>query len=144
MEENEILKDLSKITQDALSDVNNVFANVIKDTTYSTKILTEILVDVIPETETIVSIIDPKDLIYIEILAQILGDIEAISGNMNKTSSLLEKVVSKGGVNISVDQVKQVSGEIDKAYEATKASIKDIEKKLRKIFLKSVVTIKKS
>ena len=139
---NVLEQDLSNFVVNVEKEVDVVFTDIVKGTSYAGEIIGNILTNAIPVTEAVVSVIDKPALVYVEMFASILGDVQAVSKNVSDTAALVASTVTPGG-NISVAEATSVATSADTAYKATVASIADISTKLSDIVKSSVVTVAK-
>jgi len=139
---NVLEQDLSNFVTNVEKEVDVVFTDIVKGTSYAGEIIGNILTNAIPVAEAVVSVIDKPALVYVEMFAGILGDIKATAQNVNNTAALVAATVTPGA-NVSVEQATALATSAKTTYDATLASIEDISSKLSNVVKNSVVTVAK-
>lgn len=139
---NVLEEDLSNFVTNVEKDVDAVFTDIVKGASYAGQIISHILTDAIPVAEAVVSVVDKPALIYTEVFAGILGDIQAAAKNISSTAALFSSTITPGA-NVSVEQATALANQAETAYQATLADIKDISSKLSALVKNSVVTVPK-
>ena len=135
-------QDLSNFVTDVEKDVNIVFKDIVNGTSYAEQIITNVLTDAIPVASAVVSVIAPQDIVIVNIISQVLGDIKAIAANLVNLSNQAAAVIQPGG-NVSVEQATALATSAKTTYQATLSSIDNIVSQLTPIIQGAVVTIKK-
>ena len=138
-----IEQDLSNFITDVEKDVNIVFKDIVNGASYAEQIITNVLTDAIPVASAVVSVIAPQDIVIVNIISQVLGDIKAIAANLANLSSQAAAVIQPGG-NVSVKQATALATSAKTTYQATLSSIDNIVSQLTPIVQGAVVTIKKN
>ncbi|MHB8569663.1 MAG: hypothetical protein ACYC97_05625 [Metallibacterium sp.] len=139
---NVLEQDLSNFVVNVEKEVDVIFTDIVKGSSYAGEIIGNILTNAIPVAEAVVSVIDKPALVYVEMFATILGDIKATAKNVNTTAALVAATVTPGG-NISTEQATALATSAQTTYDATLASITDISSRLSNIVKNSVVTVAK-
>ena len=134
-------KDLNNFVVNIENDVDTVFEDVIKGTSYAEKVITNILSNAIPVTEAVVSIIDPQAITFVNIISQVLGDIKAIAENLNGLAQA--EATIQPNTDISAAQAEALAKSALTTYNATIASIDNITKQLIPVLRNAVVTLEK-
>ena len=139
-------KDLSNFVVNLENDVDTVFEDIIKGTSYAEQVITNILTDAIPATEAVVSVIDPQVITFVNIISQVLGDIKAIAENLNglaQQASIVFKAPGGVSATISVSEAESLAKNALTTYNATIASIDNITAQLTPVVKNAVDTIAK-
>ena len=138
-----IEQDLSNFITDVEKDVNIVFKDIVNGASYAEQIITNVLTDAIPVASAVVSVIAPQDIVIVNIISQVLGDIKAIAENLANLSNQAAAVIQPGS-NVSVEQATALATSAKTTYQATLSSIDNIVSQLTPIVQGAVVTIKKN
>ena len=138
-----IEQDLSNFITDVEKDVNIVFKDIVNGASYAEQIITNVLTDAIPVASAVVSVIAPQDIVLVNIISQVLGDIKAIAENLANLSNQAAAVIQPGN-NVSVEQATALATSAKTTYQATLSSIDNIVSQLTPIVQGAVVTIKKN
>ena len=136
--------DLSNFVVNLENDVDTVFEDVIKGTSYAEQVITNILSNAIPVTETVVSILDPQALTFVNVISQVLGDIKAIAENLNglaQQASVVIKTQNNVSVRVTVGEAEALAKNALTTYNATIVSINNITTQLIPVLRNAVVTI---
>ena len=138
--------DLSNFVVNLENDVDTVFEDVIKGTSYAEKVITNILSNAIPVTEAVVSIIDPQAITFVNIISQVLGDIKAIAENLNglaQQARVVIKTQNNVSVRVTVGEAEALAKNALTTYNATIVSINNITTQLIPVLRNAVVTLEK-
>ena len=138
-----IEQDFSNFITDVEKDVNIVFKDIVNGASYAEQIITNVLTDAIPVASAVVSVIAPQDIVIVNIISQVLGDIKAIAENLANLSNQAAAVIQPNS-NVSVAQATALATSAETTYKATLSSIDNIVTQLTPIVQGAVVTIKKS
>ena len=138
-----IEQDFSNFITDVEKDVNIVFKDIVNGASYAEQIITNVLTDAIPVASAVVSVIAPQDIVLVNIISQVLGDIKAIAENLANLSNQAAAVIQPNS-NVSVAQATALATSAETTYKATLSSIDNIVTQLTPIVQGAVVTIKKS
>ena len=138
-----IEQDFSNFITDVEKDVNIVFKDIVNGASYAEQIVTNVLTDAIPVASAVVSVIAPQDIVIVNIISQVLGDIKAIAANLVNLSNQAAAVIQPGG-NVSVEQATALATSAKTTYQATLSNIDNIVSQLTPIIQGAVVTIKKN
>ena len=136
-------QDLSNFVTDVEKDVNIVFKDIVNGASYAEQIITNVLTDAIPVASAVVSVIAPQDIVLVNIISQVLGDIKAIAENLANLSNQAAAVIQPNS-NVSVEQATALATSAKTTYQATLSSIDNIVSQLTPIVQGAVVTIKKN
>lgn len=136
-------QDLSNFVTDVEKDVNIVFKDIVNGASYAEQIITNVLTDAIPVASAVVSVIAPQDIVIVNIISQVLGDIKAIAENLANLSNQAAAVIQPNS-NVSVEQATALATSAKTTYQATLSSIDNIVSQLTPIVQGAVVTIKKN
>lgn len=123
------------------NELKNLFNGIISGTSYAEQELSHILTDIVPVGEAVVAVLAPQDLQYVEIFAQILGDLKAYGEQMSSTATVLSQAASTG--NISVTDATNLANSIKKTVTASQATYNNITSTLSGIAKKAVVVVPK-
>ena len=150
------MSEIQNLENDAENFINNaekevevVFTDIVTGTSYAEQIIAKILTDAIPVADTVVSIVDPQALIYVNVFSQVLGAIKAIAGNVNSLTGQMNAIVElikpiEQGADISVQEVEKLVTNVETTYNATVASIENITAALKPIVQKAIVEVSKN
>ena len=138
-----IEQDFSNFITDVEKDVNIVFKDIVSGASYAEQIITNVLTDAIPVASAVVSVIAPQDIVIVNIISQVLGDIKAIAENLANLSNQAAAVIQPNS-NVSVAQATALATSAKTTYQATLSSIDNIVSQLTPIIQGAVVTIKKN
>lgn len=138
-----IENDLTNFVQNIENDVDVVFKDIVTGASYAEQILSHVLDYAIPVTDAVVSVIAPQDIVYVNIITQVLGDIKAIAENLSSLSAQAAQAIQPGE-NVSVELAAALAKSAETTYTATLASINNITNQLIPIVKGAVVTVKKS
>ena len=136
-------QDLSNFVTDIEKDVNIVFKDIVNGASYAEQIITNVLTDAIPVASAVVSVIAPQDIVIVNIISQVLGDIKAIAENLANLSNQAAAVIQPNS-NVSVEQATALATSARLTYQGTLNSINNIVSQLTPIVQGAVVTIKKN
>ena len=137
-----IEQDLSNFAKNVENDVKIVFKDVVNGASYAETIITDVVNDAIPVTDAVVSILYPSAISYVNVIAQILGDIKAIAENLSNLSAQASSAAQ--GNTITAAEAQALAKSALTTYNATISSIDNITTQLTPIIKNAIVSIKKN